>query len=257
MYREVPPHPALAAHVDRLWASASVAEDAPGERRILPDGCVDVIVELADPTRIEIVGTMTRAVVVPPVAPPHVTRTVAVRFRPGGAPPFLRTAAGELTDLAVAAGDLALTWLSPDAFAGCASLDDGLGRLERALLARVTAIDAPHPMIAHAVGRLFAAAPPSIAELGTELGWTRQHLARMFGVHIGVSPKQLARVARLQRAVIAVQTGAELAAAAVDAGYFDQAHMALDFRDLADVTPLEAGSRPGSIVPIRSLFAPP
>jgi AraC-like DNA-binding protein len=75
--------------------------------------------------------------------------------------------------------------------------------------------------------------------------------------HVGVSPKQIARVARLQRAVDELQRGrgVNLADAAVRLGYFDQAHMALDFRDLASVTPLIARASASSIFPIRSLFA--
>jgi AraC-like DNA-binding protein len=249
-YREVPPHPALRAYVDRLWAGAFAGG---GPRRILPDGCIDVIVELGADAEVRVVGTMTRAAVIPPVE----VRNVAVRFRPGGATPFLRTPAGALTDRSIDAGDLGLPWLATERFAGCTDLGAALEILHQLLLARLPAVDAPDRIVAHAVARLFGATPPSIAALGDELGWSRQHLARMFGVHVGVSPKHLGRVARLQRAVVAVQRGGDLAKAAVDAGYFDQAHMALDFRDLADLTPREARAGTGSILPIPSLLAGP
>jgi AraC-like DNA-binding protein len=49
--------------------------------------------------------------------------------------------------------------------------------------------------------------------------------------------------------------GNGLADAALDLGYFDQAHMARDFHALAAVTPVEAAAGVGSIFPIRSLFA--
>jgi methylphosphotriester-DNA--protein-cysteine methyltransferase len=78
----------------------------------------------------------------------------------------------------------------------------------------------------------------SIAPLAREVGLTRQHLARLFDAHVGLSPKLLARVVRLRRLVESGRAGRrDWAAAALDAGYFDQAHMIGEFRALAGVTP--------------------
>ena len=77
----------------------------------------------------------------------------------------------------------------------------------------------------------------------------------MFCAEVGIGPKQLARVARLQRAVALLQGGSgSLAAEAAALGYFDQAHMARDFRALAGVTPAAVRLERGSIFPIRSLL---
>ena len=184
-----------------------------------------------------------------------------MRFRPGGAAPFLRLPADELTDRVLDARDAGARWIAADADEVPA---DPLRRGGRAGTAPAGAAGrdrAPDRAVAHAVGRLFAAAPPPIAELGRELGWSRQHLARRFRAEIGVGPKQLARVARLQRAVDQLQSGAggdlTLAGTAVDLGYFDQAHMARDFREMAGLAPRDVRETRGSIFPIRSLFAPP
>jgi AraC-like DNA-binding protein len=63
----------------------------------------------------------------------------------------------------------------------------------------------------------------------------------------------------MQRAIDAVQRarGAALAAAAIDLGYFDEAHMALDFRELVGLTPAAVRAARGSIFPIRSLLEVP
>jgi AraC-like DNA-binding protein len=63
----------------------------------------------------------------------------------------------------------------------------------------------------------------------------------------------------LQRAIADLQRGPSvtLADAAIRLGYFDQAHMANEFRDLAGVTPIVARSSAGSIFTIPSLFADP
>jgi AraC-like DNA-binding protein len=122
--------------------------------------------------------------------------------------------------------------------------------LERVGVARI------EPGVQHAVRRLFAARAPSIAELARELGQSRQQLARSFRRTLGISPKELGRVARLQRAIdqLQQQPATTLAAAALDLGYYDQAHMARDFRLLAGITPDQARRSRSSIAPIRSLW---
>jgi AraC-like DNA-binding protein len=248
-YRELLPHPALRPFVDRLWTRAGAGESAP--LRVLPDGCIDVLVSLAE-GRARAVGTMTRTLVIPPGRPLH---AVAVRFRPGAAAPFLGIAAHALTDRQVDAGELGLRWLEAGALADGRDVDGAARALERALLARLRSVRPPDPLVAHAVRALFASAPPTVEALARRLGWSRQHLGRAFRAQVGVGPKQLARVARVQRALAGLQGArAPLAQVAADAGYFDEAHMDRDFRHLVGVTPRAARAAPGSIRPIPSLL---
>ncbi|RKH49346.1 DUF6597 domain-containing transcriptional factor, partial [Corallococcus aberystwythensis] len=74
-----------------------------GVHRVMPDGCLDILVDLTGGVDLHVVGAMRTAEVVP-----LSTRAafVAVRFRPGGAQPFLRMPLLELTDAKVALGDL-------------------------------------------------------------------------------------------------------------------------------------------------------
>jgi AraC-like DNA-binding protein len=243
-YSERAPHPALGAFIDRLWTSVTSTGDE--ARRILPDGCIDLLVNLTDGEAL-VVGTMTRAVT---VEARRSSEVVAVRFRPGGAFPFLGIPAAELTDRMVSVQALGLGW------AGSLAAGDGataMTRLEQALLARLPDLDRVSD---HAVRALLSAAPPSVDALARKVGWTRQHLGRVFRQRVGLSPRQLARVARLQRATVELQQGTRrnLADAAAALGYFDEAHMARDFRLLAGITPGAAATAAGSILPIRSLF---
>jgi AraC-like DNA-binding protein len=78
----------------------------------------------------------------------------------------------------------------------------------------------------------------SITGLAEELGWTHRRLITRFREQIGLPPKALARVIRFTRAVELLRSPrAGLAAVAYDCGYFDQAHMNRDFRELAGTTP--------------------
>jgi AraC-like DNA-binding protein len=249
-YREFVPHAALRSHVDRLWASASSAPE--GARPVLPDGCIDVLFDRLS-GEVRVVGTMTRAQVLEPT---DRSCLVAVRFRPGGALPFLRVPAEELTDRVVDARALGLRWATAEPLEAVSDPRDALDELEARLLTRLGAADAPHPIVAYATRALYSPDPPSIASLEASTGWSRQHLTRMFSRHVGVGPKVLARVARLQRAVVALQAPHRegLADLAADLGYFDQAHMALDFRSLAGVAPSAVRASRGSIFPIPSLL---
>jgi transcriptional regulator GlxA family with amidase domain len=77
-----------------------------------------------------------------------------------------------------------------------------------------------------------------IEELAGEVGWSRRHLAELFRVETGLSPKAAARVIRFERACDRLRSpgGAPLAQVAADTGYVDQAHLARDFRELAGLT---------------------
>jgi AraC-like DNA-binding protein len=86
-----------------------------------------------------------------------------------------------------------------------------------------------------------------VADLATETGWSSRHLASRFRAEIGLTPKAAARVIRFDRAkqalIARVGTGAhqdggyQLADLAAGTGYFDQAHLAREFRALAGVPP--------------------
>ena len=83
----------------------------------------------------------------------------------------------------------------------------------------------------------------SVADLAAETGWSARHLAEQFRAETGLSPKAGARVVRFdwaRRRLLRRQAeGARvvLAEFAAECGYYDQAHLARDFRDLAGCPP--------------------
>ncbi|WP_405152116.1 helix-turn-helix domain-containing protein [Sphaerisporangium sp. NBC_01403] len=80
-----------------------------------------------------------------------------------------------------------------------------------------------------------------ISDLAREIGWSSRHLATRFAGEIGLSPKAAARVIRFDRTRHRLQRRAGsalgLADLAAESGYYDQAHLARDFRDLAGCSP--------------------
>jgi len=81
-----------------------------------------------------------------------------------------------------------------------------------------------------------------ISDLAAETGWSGRHLTSRFRTEIGLTPKAAARVVRFDRArhllaTSARSSGYHLADLAAACGYFDQAHLAREFRALAGCPP--------------------
>jgi len=80
-----------------------------------------------------------------------------------------------------------------------------------------------------------------VSALAAGTGWSDRHLTSRFRAEIGLTPKAAARVIRFDRAkrllIRCADTGTRLADLAVACGYFDQAHLAREFRALAGCPP--------------------
>lgn len=76
-----------------------------------------------------------------------------------------------------------------------------------------------------------------IRELAQTLGSGQDALEKRFRRHIGASPKQLASILRLHRAITSYRPGTSLTQLALDAGYFDQAHFNRDVRSATGTSP--------------------
>jgi AraC-like DNA-binding protein len=108
----------------------------------------------------------------------------------------------------------------------------------------------PAPEVAWAWRQLLASGGTvRIADLAAGTGWSGRHLTGRFRTEIGLTPKAAARVIRFDRARHLLirharsisgddgDDGYRLADLAVACGYFDQAHLAREFRSLAGCPP--------------------
>ncbi|MEV6626692.1 helix-turn-helix transcriptional regulator, partial [Amycolatopsis sp. NPDC051114] len=98
---------------------------------------------------------------------------------------------------------------------------------------------APPPELGEAWRRMRGAdGRVRVTDLAGEVGWSRRHLGERFRAELGLAPKQAARVLRFERAGRLLRQGhADLAALAVECGYYDQAHLTNEWRALAGCTP--------------------
>jgi AraC-like DNA-binding protein len=166
--------------------------------------------------------------------PLHLTesaRAFGVRFRPGWAAAIIGMPLAPLTDQRVEIGTLQ-TLANQIAEAK----DD---RAREALLRAWTERRAtPDKRVIAAIDVITrSGGRASIDDVAATGCATRQHLARLFAHHVGVSPKVFARVTRFRRALRLGRTrsGSELAA---ELGYFDQSHLIDEFREFAGTTPV-------------------
>ncbi len=167
--------------------------------RVLPDGCVDLIGD-------DVVGPMTTAVLAE--LPPG-SEAVGVRLRPGAFPALFGVPARELRGLRLPLADV----VRP-----------------RPLRALARDADLPDPLAAAALRAR------DVATLARESGYSPRHLRRRLDVAAGHGPKRLARIGRMQ-ALLEAGRGESWARAAVEHGFYDEAHMVNDVRALAGATP--------------------
>lgn len=76
-----------------------------------------------------------------------------------------------------------------------------------------------------------------IGELAARTGWSLRHLENRFREQVGLTPKRLARVLRLNRAIRLLATGAGAAGVAADCGFYDQAHLSREFSAMTGLPP--------------------
>ena len=235
-YRELPPPPVLADHVECLWVHRIGDGGDTYHQPVLPDGRVDVVV-VGDQALLA--GPASRPTTVHLVPG---TLTVGVRFRPGAAPSLVGTSAADLRDRDLALDDvwgragaaLADRSLAADGWRDrLAVVVDGLaGRLDRA-----RPLD---PVGLGIAGELAEQPGRPLAVVAGDVGLSERQLRRRVEDAVGYPPRLLARILRFQRflqAARAAGTDRELARLAAEAGYADQAHLTRDSRQLSGFPP--------------------
>ena len=176
---------------------------------------------------------------------------IQLALTPLGARALLGMPAAELASIDVEASDV-LGRLAGEVRERVLAAPGWAGRftvLEEFLADRVRAAQspggqAPRPEVSYAWDRLRQTRGAiSVADLAAETGWSARHLGEQFRAETGLSPKAGARVIRFDRArrhLLRTQAAGGrvvLAELAAEWGYFDQAHLARDFRDLAGCPP--------------------
>ncbi len=225
--------PALRRYVACTWRSDPAA--GVDEEPVLPDGCMDIV---WDGLRLFVAGPDTG----PVRGDGRGTVAVGLRFRPGMASLFLGPPAVELLDARV---DLDGLWPEAGALSGrlgaCSTPAEARAALEETVTARLAQMSEPDPVVESAARR-WRSNPVGtrISSIASDAGLSARQLQRRFVVSVGYGPKLLQRVLRFQAFLAQSATrGLNLAVAAHQCGYADQAHLTRETMLLAGRTPSE------------------
>jgi AraC-like DNA-binding protein len=248
-YAEHAPPADLRHCVECFWTrlSDAAARPAAREHRVLPDGATDILFEFDDGGGPgargsgSMVGTMTRPLV---VSDAGASLYVGVRFRPGYARMALGVPAVEVTDASVPLDGVAR---GGGEEVERVALQPTPGLKLEALVALVrqrVSRSGPPPRGVRAALRRIALAGGNlrVEALAQEIGVSRQHLARQFAEHAGVSPKVMARVVRVREALAraaAVRGSVDWGRMCYELGYYDQSHFIGEFRAIVGMNPGE------------------
>jgi AraC-like DNA-binding protein len=229
--------------------------------KVRPDGCLELVLHLGDPfaaggapDRLRrqpaavLVGQLTGCLFLRPGAR---VESIGIRFRPGGAFPFLGPRVHELTGAVVPLGDLwgrAAVELE-DAVAASPDRAAQAAAAGRWLRGRLATASRPDRAVEAAVRTIVARrGGVAVSELAGAAGVSPRQLERRFRAAVGVPPKALARVLRFQAVLHAIGGGAgDWAGVALDHGYFDQPHLIRDFQELAGESPSRLIARLGDL----------
>ncbi|MFP5069987.1 helix-turn-helix domain-containing protein [Pseudonocardia nantongensis] len=268
-YRETAPAGPVGDLLECAWRAAVPGTAGRHQQRVLPDGCMDLLLLGAD-ARSAGDSLGGRLVVAGPDTAAHLASsapgsvTTGLRFRPGALPALLGAPADALrdrrTDLADVLGRAAAMLPVVDGYTSAprrSGNDRGIPLGDRAagdpalrrLLEVVRALRAagegrrtqPEPLPRPALRALARGMPA--AELADRLGVTSRTLHRRCVATLGYGPSVARRVLRFRAATGLLFDGVAPAEVAARTGYADQPHLSREVRELAGVSPTALTAR--------------
>jgi AraC-like DNA-binding protein len=255
-YQEFDPSPGLSAIVEKHWLLDGAAP--PRWECVLPDGRAELIFHYGEPFARRAAGSnvevQPRALFVGQITSPACLQprgtagVAAIRLRPE-ATGLLGPAAAAITNRFEDLDALVPTSALLDQLANARNDADRIHALERFLATVIRT--APRPEVAFAVGCLVRrGGTTSIEAVARVAGVARRQLERRFQSDVGLSPKSFARLLRVNRAARLVLEKTPLADVAAACGYFDQAHLSNDFRQLVQQSPHAWQQMAGTLGPL-------
>jgi AraC-like DNA-binding protein len=239
----------LARFVESIWCFEGSLAHA--RERHFPNGLLELVVQLDD--RFHFVNDRSRERCAPNClaglqtgptiieAPPGRSCVLGVRLHPAGAYAVVGSPLHEVSGRVVDLDDLVGRSASRLA-ERCDDAGSAEARIRCAArwiserIGRPRTID---PRVAWVAARIEGShGSVAIGRLQGHTGLSKKRLIEGFREQVGLAPKHYARIIRFRRALTLLHDSRRsLTAIALAAGYYDQPHMNLDFRDLGGLAP--------------------
>lgn len=251
-YNTYIPSDPLHAFIKCFWSLESAATADLEKQRIVPDGCMEMIFHCGDlykqyaadgsfiiQPRCFIFGQISSPL---DIAPTGRSDIFAARFQPEGFIAFSDVPVKEMENRAVPLekifGEESL--LLEKEILTAANNEERIMIAESFLLKRLNLPEVADRIAKSSVTLLLQSGGKiSVEKLSEELNVNRRQLERRFSAAIGLSPKQLAKIIRLQAALKMLEKKqfSSLTSLAYESGYFDQAHFIRDFKEFTGISP--------------------
>jgi len=251
-YKTYVPDTRLSEYIKCYWTLNAPAEHTPEKQRIVPDGCMEMIFHIKDfyrqyqadgnsivQPRCFVFGQITQPLDIEPTGE---TGIFSVRFQPEGFTAFAAMPVGNMENRAVPLeelfGDEGVQLAEPVLQAD--STEQRIEIVEAFLRSKLITAESVQMLIKSSVEMIMRLnGQVSVDALSDSMQVNRRQLERKFAGAIGLSPKQLSKIVRLQAAlkILSAQTFDNLTAVAHEGNYYDQAHFIKDFREFTGMSP--------------------
>jgi hypothetical protein len=254
-YQTFTPCSDIESFIKCYW-TLNVPEDPVSEKqRILPDGCIELIFTLGDDIkrftsekhfiiqpRAMVLGQISDPFFIKPIG---VVDTFAARFYPSGFAPFTQM---PIKDFANKETPIKYVFGKPIAndlefsITNATSTKERIQIVEKFLSTQMRDADVIDSILKSTIDTiLLTKGRVAINEILKDELPRRRQLERKFSQRVGISPKQLGRIIRLQETLkmLLNQRPGNLTEIAYENQYFDQSHFIKDFKEFTGVNPKE------------------
>lgn len=251
-YKTYQPNSVVAPFVKCYWTFEAPKESEVKRQRIVPDGCMEMIFHSGDlfnqylsngssilQPRCFVFGQITQALDIEPTGE---TGIFAVRFSPEGFVPFATLSISSMKNRAVSLAELfgeEGLILERDVLTS-QSVSDKIRIVETFLFKKLTSSELIDNIARSCVELIYQLKGQlSVDELSGHMNLNRRQLERKFSALIGLSPKQLFKIIRLQSTLklLANNQFTSLTSLAHQGDYYDQAHFIKDFKEFTGISP--------------------